>query len=62
VKIVEKTGNTVNSTCKFVLCGTEKCEYRNANGAVQLQIFGQGQYQSNTPYFYQRDHSARSAK
>ena len=56
VKIVEKTGNTVNSTRKFVSCGTDKCEYRNSNGAVQLQIFAQGQYQSNAPYFYMRDH------
>ena len=56
VKIVEKTGNTVNSTRKFVYCGTDKCEYRNNSGAVQLQIFAQGQYQSNAPYFYMRDH------
>ena len=57
VKIVEKTGNTVNSTRKFVLCGTEKCEYRNANGAVQLQLFRQGQYQGGSGgYYYTRDH------
>jgi RHS repeat-associated protein len=56
VKLVEKTGTTVNSTRKFVLCGTEKCEYRNNNGAVQLQLFSRGQYQSNAPYFYFRDH------
>ncbi len=56
VKIVEKTGNTVNSTRKFVLCGTEKCEYRNANGNVQYQIFSQGQYQGTGAYFYTRDH------
>src|SRR4030095_12108238 len=57
VKIVEKTGNTVNSTRKFVLCGTEKCEYRNANGAVQLQLFSQGQYQGGSGgYYYMRDH------
>jgi len=57
VKIVEKTGNTVNSTRRFVLCGTEKCEYRNANGAVQLQLFSQGQYQAGSGgYYYMRDH------
>ncbi len=57
VKIVEKTGNTVNSTRKFVLCGTEKCEYRNNNGAVQLQLFSQGQYQGGSnAYYYTRDH------
>lgn len=56
IKIVETAGTTVNSTRKFVWCGTEKCEYRNNNGAVQLQIFVQGQYQSTTAYFYMRDH------
>ena len=56
VKIVEKTGSAVNSTRKFVLCGTEKCEYRNNNGAVQLQLFSQGQYQGTGAYFYTRDH------
>ena len=57
VKFVEKTGNTVNSTRKFVLCGSEKCEYRNNNGAVQLQLFSQGQYQGGSGvYFYTRDH------
>jgi len=55
-KIVEKTGTTVNSTRKFVWCGSEKCEFRNANNAVQLQLYPQGQYQSNTAYFYLRDH------
>jgi len=57
VKVVEKTGTMVNSTRKFVLCGTEKCEYRNASGAVQLQLFSQGQYQGGSgTYFYTRDH------
>ena len=57
MKIVEKTGNTVNSTRKFVLCGTEKCEYRNNSGTVQLQLFSQGQYQSGSnAYYYTRDH------
>ena len=56
VKIVEKTGTTVNSTRKIVWCGTEKCEYRNASNAIQFQLYSQGQYQSATPYFYMRDH------
>ena len=56
VKIVEKTGGTVNSTRKFVWCGAEKCEFRNANNAVQLQIFPQGQYQGSGAYYYTRDH------
>ena len=57
VKIVEKTGNTVNSTRQFVLCGTDKCEYRNANGNLQRQLFAQGEYQGgNGYYYYTRDH------
>jgi RHS repeat-associated protein len=46
----------VTSTRKFVWSGTQLCEYRNANGSVQLQIFAQGQYQSSAAYFYMRDH------
>jgi len=56
VKIVEKTNGSVTATRKFVWCGTEKCEFRGSNNGVQLQVFLQGQYQSNTAYFYSRDH------
>ncbi len=57
VKIVEKAGSTVNSTRRFVFCGTERCEYHNANGAVQLQFFNHGQYQGGSNgYYYMRDH------
>jgi RHS repeat-associated protein len=56
VTLVEKTGNTINSTRKFVWCGTERCEFRNASGGVQLQLYPQGQYQSGSAYFYARDH------
>ncbi|HAF15738.1 MAG TPA: hypothetical protein DCK99_19005 [Blastocatellia bacterium] len=56
VKIVEKTTGSVTATRKFVWCGTEKCEFRGSNNGVQLQVFLQGQYQSNTAYFYTRDH------
>ena len=34
----------------------EQCEFRNANGAVQFQLYPQGQYQSGAAYFYTRDH------
>ncbi|PYK93805.1 MAG: hypothetical protein DME36_08030 [Verrucomicrobia bacterium] len=56
VKIVEKNGNTINSTNKFVWCGTQRCEIRNANDGVSLRMYGQGQYDSGTAYFYSRDH------
>src|SRR5207245_2844135 len=56
VKIVEKNGNTINSTNKFVWCGTQRCEIRNANDGVSLRMYGRGQYDSGTAYFYSRDH------
>jgi RHS repeat-associated protein len=56
VKIVEKTGNTINSTRKFVWCGQAKCEFRDATDAVTQRNYSQGQYVGTTAYFYTRDH------
>jgi RHS repeat-associated protein len=56
VKIVEKTGSTINSTRKFVWCGTEMCEFRDAIDAVTQRNFNEGQYVGTTAYFYLRDH------
>jgi RHS repeat-associated protein len=56
VKIVEKTGTKINSTRKFVWCGMEKCEFRDANDAVTLFVYPQGQFSGTTAYFYSRDH------
>ena len=56
VKIVEKTGGTINSTRKFVWVGQEKCEFRDAADAVTMRIFPQGQHNGTTPYFFTRDH------
>jgi len=56
VKLVEKNGNMINSTRKFVWSWTDRCEFRNNNGAVQFQLYPQGQYQSGAAYFYTRDH------
>src|ERR1043166_9303050 len=55
-KIVEKTNGSVTSTRKFVWCGMEKCEFRDANDAVTLMAYPQGQYIGTTKYFYFRDH------
>ena len=55
-KIVEKQGTTVKSTRKFVWCGLERYEYRDANDAVTLRVYPQGQYRGTTPYYYTRDH------
>lgn len=56
VKIVEKTGSTINSTRKFVWVGQEKCEFRDATDAVTQRNYPQGQYLGTTAYFYTRDH------
>jgi len=56
VKVLEKNGANTTSTIKFVWCEMEKCEERSAGNAVTLQTFPQGQYASNTAYFYTRDH------
>jgi RHS repeat-associated protein len=55
-KIVEKTNGSVTSTRKFVWCGNDKCEFRDANDAVTLLAYSQGQYVGSTKYFYFRDH------
>jgi RHS repeat-associated protein len=58
VKIVEKTNGSVTSTRKFVWCGNDKCEFRDATDAVTLFVYPEGQYISatSTKYFYSRDH------
>jgi RHS repeat-associated protein len=56
VKIVEKTRARTTSTRKFVWCGMEKCEFRDANDAVTLFAYPQGQFSGSSAYFYTRDH------
>src|SRR5205823_3053077 len=56
VKIVEKTGSTINSTKKFVWLGNEQCEIRNATDAVTLRMYPQGHYSSSAPFYYTHDH------
>ena len=56
IKIVEKTGSTINSTRKFVWCGNDKCEYRDATDAVTLRMYPQGELNGNKSYYYTRDH------
>ena len=55
-KVVEKSGTTIKSTRKFIWCGLERCEYRDANDAVTLRVYPQGQYSGTTPYYYTHDH------
>ena len=56
VKIVEKSKTRVTSTRKFVWCGMERCEFRDANDAVTQFVYPQGQVSGTSPYFYTRDH------
>jgi RHS repeat-associated protein len=56
VKIVEKTNGSVTSTRKFVWCGNDKCEFRDAGDVVTDFIYPQGQYTGGIKYFYTRDH------
>jgi RHS repeat-associated protein len=55
VKIVEKTGATINSTRKFVWAGQEKVEFRDATDTVTQRNYSQGQHIGTTAYFYTRD-------
>src|SRR5436190_293639 len=56
VKIVEKKGNAIESTRKFVWSGTEKCEFRDANDAVTTRVYAQGESSNGTATFFTRDH------
>ncbi len=56
VKIVEKSGSHASSTRKFVWCGNERCEFRDANDSVAVFAYPQGQFSGNKAYYYTRDH------
>jgi RHS repeat-associated protein len=56
VKIVEKTNGSIISTRKFVWCGNDKCEFRDAGDVVTDFIYPQGQQIGGTKHFYTRDH------
>jgi RHS repeat-associated protein len=55
-KIVEKTAGNITATRKFVWCGMEKCEFRDAADAVTLRVYPQGQHNGTAAYFFTRDH------
>jgi RHS repeat-associated protein len=55
-QIVEKNNGTINSTRRFVWCGTQQCEFRNGSNAIQFQVYPQGQVGGGTAYYYTRDH------
>ena len=56
VKIVEKTGSAVNSTRKFVLCGTEKCDSATTTARSSFSSSARDNTRATGAYFYTRDH------
>lgn len=56
VEITELNGTTVTSTKRFVWCGFERCEERDASGNVTRRFFGQGEQINGASYFYSFDH------
>ncbi|HEY9788621.1 MAG TPA: RHS repeat-associated core domain-containing protein, partial [Candidatus Obscuribacterales bacterium] len=55
VKIVEYTNFAATSTKQFVWCATERCEERDATGAVTRTLFDSGELIASTPYFFTQD-------
>lgn len=56
VEISELDGTTVTSLKRFVWCGLERCEERDASGAVTRRFFPQGEQINGVNYFYALDH------
>ncbi len=57
VSITEKHGNTVLSDKRFVWCGAELCQERDATGStVTKQFFKLGERIGATNYYYTKDH------
>lgn len=56
VKIVETVGGTATSTKQFIWCDDERCEVRDASGAVTAQYFDDGQTIAGSNYYYLLDH------
>src|SRR5438445_13848167 len=50
------TSGTIASTKRFVWCGSELCEERDAANAVTKMFFDEGEQIGGTNYFYQKDH------
>ena len=56
VEIVEKNGTTETSVKRYVWCGSERCEERNANGTVTRRFYAQGEQAGGASYYYLFDH------
>ena len=56
VRIVEKTNGVAISDKRFLWCGVERCEERDAAGSVQKRFFTQGEQINTTNYYFTIDH------
>lgn len=56
VEISEHDGSTVTGVKRFVWCGFERCEERDASGNVARRFFAQGEQIGGQNYFYSFDH------
>lgn len=56
VTVVEKSGETINSTKSFIWVGNEIAEERNASNTVTKRFYRMGEQVSSTNYYYTRDH------
>jgi len=57
VRIVEKQSGNVTSNKRFLWCGNELCEERDATGAaVTRRFFRHGFVEAGSPFFYTIDH------
>src|SRR5260221_1658310 len=56
VKIIEKTGATVNTTRQFVWDGLSMADEREGFGALTKRFYSQGQLNGSATLFYAHDH------
>ncbi len=56
MRVVEKSGLLTLAERRFVWCGYELCEERNAADSVVNRYFFQGEQDSGTSFYYAKDH------
>jgi len=57
VRVVDKDSGTVTSDKRFLWCGLELCEQRDASGSVvQRRFYSEGVQDGGSNYFYAADH------
>jgi len=56
VQIVEKSNGATTSTKRFIWCGTELCEERDASNAVTRRFLSEGEQIGAAKFYFTRDH------